>query len=321
MQSFRRRNEIKFLKVIRSLKRKAKRITIPGFDKIPIYDVGRFFFKGLVDGAISIRASSVAFSLVTGMFPAIIFIFTLIPMIKIEGFQTELLMLIYSILPESIYDVVFKTINDIINITHGGLLSLGFVMALFFSTNGIVSLIGAFNNSVNIQETRKWWEIYAVAIGLLILLVLILTIAISLIIFTEIFMNYLVSKGFMDKDFTYYLIRIGKWVIIIALFYFAYSSLYYFGPARKSKWRFISAGGTLATILSILLTLAFGYYLNNFARYNALYGSIGTLPAIMVMAYLNCLAVLIGFELNIGIVAARQKAKANRKDKVKLISE
>ena len=321
MRSFRKRNELKFLILIRSIREKAKQVTIPGFDKIPIYEVGRFFFKGIVDGAITIRAASVAFSLTTGMFPAIIFLFTLIPMIPIKGFQSELLLLINSIVPETIYNVIFQTINDIINIPHGGLLSLGFVMALVFSTNGIVSLIGAFNNSVNNQETRKLWETYAVAIGLLILLVLILTIAITMIIFTETFMNFLVSKGFMNKDFTYYLIGIGKWLIILALFYFAYSSLYYFGPSRKSKWRFISAGGTLATILSILVTLAFGFYINNFAKYNALYGSIGTLPAVMLMVYLNCLAILIGFELNIGIVAARQKALENKEEDIKLISE
>ncbi len=321
MQSFRKRNEIKFLKLIRSLKEKAKRITFPGFDKIPIYDVGRFFFKGLVNGALTIRASSVAFNLITGIFPAIIFLFTLIPIIPIKGFQSELLLLIYSIVPESIYNVIYQTINEIINIPHSGLLSVGFIMALFFSTNGIVSLINAFNNSVHNHQVRKWYEIYAIALGLVLLLFSLLTIAILLITFTETFLNFLVAKDLMNKDFTYYLIRIGKWLIIVALFFFAYSSLYYFGSSRKSKWRFISAGGTLATVLSIILTLAFGYYLNNFARYNALYGSIGTLPAIMVMFYLNCLAILIGFELNIGIVTARKKAQDNNEEDVKLISE
>jgi membrane protein len=101
-------------------------------------------------------------------------------------------------------------------------------------------------------------------------------------------------------------VTVGKWVVIIAFFYFAYSFLYYLGPDRKSKYRFISAGATLATLLSILLTVGFGFYIDNFGRYNALYGSLGALPVIMLIVYLNCIAILVGFELNVGIVAARK---------------
>jgi membrane protein len=120
------------------------------------------------------------------------------------------------------------------------------------------------------------------------------------------FLNFLVNKEIMARDLTYYLISTGKWVVIFAVFYFAYSFLFYLAPARKSKWRFISAGGTLATVLSIIIILGFGFYIDHFSRYNALYGSIGTLPVIMLMVYFNCLAIIIGFELNAGIVAARR---------------
>ena len=104
-------------------------------------------------------------------------------------------------------------------------------------------------------------------------------------------------------------------VLIFAVFYFAYSFLYFLAPARKSKWRFISAGGTLATVLSIVVTLGFGAYIDHFGKYNALYGSIGALPVIMLVVYFNCLAILIGFELNVGILAARKIAEPLRKPK------
>lgn len=284
---------------------KAKRVSIPGFDKVPIYDVGLFFFKGLKNGDINQRASAVAYSLILALFPAIIFLFTLIPIIPIANFQEELLLLIASIVPSSVYDSIQKIITDIIVIKHGGFLSLGFALALLFSTNGIVSLIQSFNASVNIVETRSWIMQKAIALLLVIIISLLLTIGISLITVTQSFMNFLVDKGFMKLDWTYYLVSIGKWIIILAVFFFMYSFLYYLGPARKSKFRFISAGGTLATILSIAVTLGFGFYIDHFGKYNALYGSIGTLPVIMLMVYLNCMAIIIGFELNIGIVAAR----------------
>ncbi len=295
-----------FQRRIVSLIRWAKKASFPGFDQIPLYDVGVFFLKGLKNGAISTRASAVAFNLFLALFPAIIFIFTLIPVIKIQNFQTELLLLIESILPESVYGAVQKTIEDIINIPHEGLLSFGFILALFFSSNGIVSLIEGFNASVNVRDTRSWIQLRAISLLLLVLLSLLVTTAIILIIFTHTFLKFLVDHGIMEQNFTYYAVTIGKWIIILALFYFAYSFLFYIGPARKSKYRFISAGSTLATLLSIGITFAFGFYIDHFGNYNALYGSIGTLPVLMLMVYLNCVALIVGFELNIGIVAAKR---------------
>lgn len=284
----------------------AKRVSIPGFDKVPVYDVGLFFYKGLKNGDINQRASAVAYSLILALFPAIIFLFTLIPHIPIANFQQELLNLIESIFPSSIYDSLEKIITDIIVIKHGGFLSLGFILALLFSTNGIVSLIQSFNASVNVVETRSWLMQRAVALLLVIIISLLLTIGITLITVTQTFMNFMVDEGFMQQNWTYYLVSIGKWIIILAVFFFMYSFMYYLGPARKSKFRFISAGGTLATILSIAVTLGFGFYIDHFGKYNALYGSIGTLPVVMLIIHLNCMAIIIGFELNIGIVAARK---------------
>lgn len=306
MKIIRKSHEIKVLRWVFPYIEKAKRVSIPGFDKVPLYNVALFFFKGIKNGAINRRASAVAFSLILAMFPAIIFLFTLIPMLPIKNFQTELLLLIQSILPDTAYGSVQKIIEDIITIKHGGFLSLGFAMALFFSTNGIVSLIQSFNQSVNVNDTRSWLMQRAVAILLVIILSLLLTVAISLITFTQTFLNFLVEKNLMKQDWTYYLVTIGKWLIILAVFFFAYSFLYYLGPARKSKFRFISAGGTFATVLSIIITLGFGFYIDHFSKYNALYGSIGTLPIIMLMIQLNCVAIILGFELNIGIVAARR---------------
>ncbi|MBN2807507.1 MAG: YihY/virulence factor BrkB family protein [Prolixibacteraceae bacterium] len=285
---------------------KAKEVSLPGFDKVPLYNVGLFFFKGIINGAINRRASAVAFSLILALFPAIIFIFTMIPLIPVKNFQTEMLLFIQELLPETAYAAVQKVIEDIITIKHGGFLSLGFAMALIFSTNGILSLIQSFNQSVNVTETRSWLMQRAIALLLIFILSLLLTIGISLITFTQIFLNYLVQNDLMKQDWTYYLVIFGKWIIIIAVFFFAYSFLYYLGPARKSKFRFISAGGTLATILSIIITLGFGFYIDHFGKYNALYGSIGALPIVMLMVQLNCLAIIVGFELNIGIVAARK---------------
>jgi membrane protein len=306
MRLLRKAHETRLLRLAIPLINKAKRISFPGFDKVPVYNVAIFFFRGLRDGNINRRASAVSYSLLLGLFPAIIFLFTLIPHIPITDFQDKLLQIIASVMPDAVYEAIEKTIYEIIKIKHGGLLSVGFVMAMYFSTNGLASLIQSFNASVNVIESRSWLMQRAIALLLVIILSLLITVGIALITVTQSLMNFLVEHELMKQDWTYYLITFGKWIVILAVFYFAYSFLFYLAPARKSKYRFISAGATLATILSIIITLGFGFYIDRFNTYNALYGSIGTLPMVMLMIYLNCMAIIMGFELNSGIVAARR---------------
>ncbi|MGE4587447.1 MAG: YihY/virulence factor BrkB family protein [Mangrovibacterium sp.] len=286
---------------------RARKISLPGFDGIPLYDVLFFFYRSLADGTLSTRASAIAFSYFVAFFPAIIFLFTLIPYVPIPNFQNELFLLIRDLLPPSTFLVVEETIQDILTRQRGGLLSLGFFMALVFASNGLVSMMNAFDASLHTVEKRNWLEQRLISFVLLFLLSTILTLAISLIIAGQLAINYLVDSSLMGSRLTYYLFSVGRWVITIALFFFAYSSLYFFAPKRKMRWRFISPGGTLATMLSIMVLGCFGYYITRFSQYNKLYGSIGTLLVILLLSYLMSLILLVGFELNSSISAARRK--------------
>ncbi len=284
----------------------AKKVSFPGFDRLPVFNVLLFFFRGIRDGRVIARAEAVSFNLVLAVFPGILFLFTLLPIIPIDNFQSDLLSLIQSLLPASTYSVVQRIIEDIITIKHGGLLSFGFALAMIFSTNGIVALIDAFNASVHVEESRSWLMQRAVALILVVTLFSLVTIGVSLMTITHRLMDFLVLKELIIQGWFYYLVNFGKWVVILGVFYFAYSFLYYWGPSKKSQYRFISAGASLATFLSITITTGFGFYIDHFSRYNALYGSIGTLPIIMLMILCYSLSIIIGFELNIGIVAARK---------------
>lgn len=285
---------------------KARLTTLPFFDGEPLYDVAVFFWKGIVDGAISTRASAIAFNFILAIFPAIIFIFTLIPYIPIDNFQQQLLLLLQSILPHDAFVAIQGTIEDIITQPRGGLLSFGFLAAFLFATNGIVSVIAAFNGTIHAIETRSWINQRLVALILAIILMLLTTISVALITLSQTVMNFLVEEGFLQIDFTYYLLQGGKWLVICFLFFFGYAFLFYLAPASKTKFRFISAGGTLATILTIFTTIGFSYYINNFGKYNTLYGSIGTLVVVMLSFYFIALILLIGFELNVSIWHSRR---------------
>jgi len=288
------------------LGQKARLIKLPFFDGEPLYDVAVFFWKSMVDGAISTRASAIAFNFILAIFPAIIFLFTLIPYIPIDNFQQELFKLLQSILPQNAFAAIQATIEDILKTKRGGFLSFGFLAAFIFATNGIVSVIAAFNGTIHAIETRSWINQRLVALILAVILTLLMTISIALITVSQTILNYMVENGFLQKNLTYYLLPGGKWLVICALIFFAYAFLFYLAPARKTKFRFISAGGTLATILTIITTIVFSYYINNFGKYNILYGSIGTLVVVMLSFYFNAFILLIGFELNVSIWHSRR---------------
>ncbi|MGQ8338149.1 YihY/virulence factor BrkB family protein [Sunxiuqinia sp. A32] len=287
---------------------RARKVSFPGFDGMPLYDVLVFFWKSIIEGSITTRASAIAFSFFLALFPALIFIFTLIPYIPIENFQSELFLLIQNVLPENAFTTVEITIRQVITEEHGGLLSLGFFMALIFSTNGLASMMSAFDASLHSFQRRTWIGQRVIAIMLLFILSILLTITIALIAGGQIAINYLAENDLLRDNFTYILLTTGKWLITVGLLFFTYSFMYYFAPAKKTRWRFISAGGTLATILSIFTIVGFGYYITNFGQYNKLYGSIGTLLVVLLLFYLMSLILLIGFELNASINEAHHQA-------------
>jgi membrane protein len=290
--------------ILDKLTGKAERISLPFFDGVPIYDVMVFFWRSIVNGSITTRASAIAFSFFIAFFPAILFLFTLIPYIPIDNFQNELFQLIQELLPESAFLTVEDTVSDIIMQPRGGLLSLGFFMALIFSTNGIASMMSAFDATIHSIERRSWLSQRLAAILLLIILSVLLTLAITLLTGGQIAIGYLKEQEIIRDSFSVFFLTFGKWIVIIMLFFFAYSFLYYMAPAKKTKWRFISAGGSLATILSIIALAGFSYYINNFSQYNKLYGSIGTLLIVLFLMYIMSLILLIGFELNASIYQA-----------------
>jgi membrane protein len=280
---------------------KAKKITFPGFDGMPLHDVMVFFWRSIVDGALSTRASAIAYSFFIALFPAIIFLFTLIPYIPIENFQTELFLLIKDMVPAGAFTAIEETVKDILTRQRGDLLSFGFLMALIFFTNGFASMMTAFDASLHSFERRTWMSQRLIALLLVGILFVLVSMAITLITAGQHMINYLVNNGYLKDHFTFYVLTVGKWFVILFLFFVANSFLYYLAPAKKTKWRFISAGGTLSTVLSIITFVGFSYYINNFGQYNKLYGSIGTLLVIMLLMYILSMILLIGFELNASI--------------------
>lgn len=287
-------------------KKRLSNLVLPGFGGIPAGHVLRFVIKGFRKGVLVTRASSIAFNLLMALLPATIFLFTLIPFIPIPNFQNELIDLFKNMLPLNAFSFLETTIVDIVTKKSGGLLLAMFIATIIFSTNGIHAIIHAFVVSAHSFQSRSWIHQRKISIMLLLIIVLMIAMAGSMVIFGKMFVNYLVEIGILERYLVITIIVLIKWLLVVMLLFLAISFLYYLAPAKKSDFRFISPGSTLATILFIITSLGFSAYVNNFGQYNKLYGWIGTLMVILIWLYLNSIALLIGFELNVSIKEARE---------------
>ncbi|MHC1706155.1 MAG: YihY/virulence factor BrkB family protein [Bacteroidales bacterium] len=284
----------------------SKKVVPPGFEGLSLYEVASFFIQGIQKGSLTSRASSISFQFFLAIFPAILFFFTLIPYIPVDDFQIQLMALLKDVIPEHAYFTIESTIRDIVVKPRSGLLSLGFLLALYFSTNGVRSIVEAFNMTVHIEVSRTVFKQRLIAIFLVILLAVLTIVAIALITTGTLVFNFLEENNILIGATYYYLLQAGKWIVIIALLYFAFASMFYFAPEKKSRFRFFSAGSSLATVLTLMTSVGFDFYVSNFSKYNALYGSIGTLIILLLWIYFNSLILLIGFELDASILIARK---------------
>ncbi|QQL51195.1 YihY/virulence factor BrkB family protein [Mucilaginibacter ginkgonis] len=283
---------------------------IPGFRPLPLHTVAVFFFKEIQQESLVNKASSLAYSFMLAFFPAIIFLFTLIPYVPVHHFQDELIGLIATVLPHNAYLAFESTIKDIIKNQNGSLLSIGFVSAAYFATNGIYKLMQAFNKSSLIKETRPWLRRRWIALVLTFVISMSLFLAICILIAGQAVIVFIRTRLDTDGWFWSYVISFVRWLIVVVIFFFTLALLYRYGPAHKRRrWKLVSPGAILATTLAVLTSMGFSYYINNFGAYNKVYGSIGTLIVVMIWLYLNSLIILIGFELNASIDLSKQNVK------------
>ncbi len=292
------------LPIIRNLIAWSKRYAFFGFSGVPIYNVLTFVYRELMKDDITTRANSVAYSFFLAIFPLLIFMFTLLPLLP---FTADYAMMINGylkeFLPDAASNYLIGIINDIAAIKREGLLSLGFVLALVFGSNGMVSLMKGFDKSYAYEGTfnqRGFFRNRAVAVFLTMLLSSLLLVSFILIILGKTFLSYLIDYANIN-EYGSLVFNGVRWIIVLAFIYSGMTFIYRYGPSMQRKIKFFNPGATLATIFIVLLSVAFSYFINNFGRYNELYGSIGALIVILIWMQLNAFIILTGFELNAAV--------------------
>jgi len=292
--------------------RKSKKIFLPGFQRIPLFDVVRFFFQQAQRSGFTERASAIAYNFIMTIPPTVIFLFTLLPYLPIpRNFIDEMFVLIKDVVPgEKNNEGLIKFLSDILNNQRTALLSTGFLLAMFFSSNAVMGIMRSFNRNYIGFRKRKTFATRWVAIRLTFILFLLFFATIITLIMQGAVLRWL---GITNKTLIWLIVNF-KWGLIILLFFFSVSFIYRYAPAVHKRWKFISPGSILATFLMIVFTAGFSYWVNNFSRYNELYGSISTLLILMLLIYFNSLVLLIGFELNVSINSLKHQVDERNKN-------
>jgi membrane protein len=294
---------------IRFFAKKSKKIILPGFDRVPLYDVIVFFKEQVRRVGLTERASAISYNFIMSIPPTCLFLFTLIPQlpfVRSRAVQRQLHTLIRDIIPASNYNKgIISFVDSFFIKDHIALLSFGFLLLIFFASNGMMGLMRSFNKNYIGFEKRTGLNTRMVAIKLTIIIMGLILACILLLMLQGAVLKWLGIKSAFVLGF----ISIIRWLFIISLIFYAIAFIYKYAPAIQKRWRLLSPGAILATSLSILTTLGFSIFVNNFGKYNALYGSIGTIIVLMIIIYINSLVLLIGYELNVSIHSLKAMAQ------------
>ena len=293
-------------KFFRWLLNTLQKIKIPGLDGMSLYDLLRLFINGIIEGALTSRAGSIAFSFFIALFPFALFALTLIPFVPIDGFQEDFMEFIFKAMPsEESAQAVSGVLNDIANNKYGGLLSFGFLLSILLMTNGVNAILSGFEYTHHNIANRTIFGQYMVSLGISLVLSFLLFFTVGTIIFIEFLINS-IDKDLMLGDTSFWL-GLVQIIIFILMILVAISILYYYGTKEGKKISFLSPGTVLFAVLFIINFEIFKIYLLKFAQYNQLYGSIGSVLVIMLFIWLNSIILLLGFELNASLIALHDK--------------
>lgn len=308
------RRNIRFLQIQLTRKAKLLRKFHLGDPSKNLYEIGRIFISQLQKDDISERAGSMAFSFTLALFPLLLFILNTIPYLQdfFPYITTDnILQFVREVLPPEMYSQLENTILDIISKPRQSLLSLGFFFALFSSSQGVISMMSSFNSVYKTKDDRGFVKGRLISVAILGVLVLTICVASTIMILGNTLISGLEELHVFNSNFMIFLFNTLKFFVLLMVFYFTTAFIFRVAPAVHDKWHFFSIGSQVAGLLITLSFYIFSFYLTNFASYNKLYGSIGTLIGLMLWIFITSLIILICFEINVTMDLLDEKKKSD----------
>lgn len=308
-------NKLSKIPIVNLAVRLLKKIKLPGLEGLSLYDLLELYVIGIVKGALTTRASAIAFNFFMALFPFLLFVLILIPYIQVEGFQKEFLSFLESFLPPQTSDFFFSNIfENIENSERGGLLSSVFVLSILLMANGVSAVFSGFESSYHKQLTRNIFKQYIYALGVALILAFLLILTVAFFGYFEIYViqplfDSFEKQGIAEKGSIVFWVVFARYLFFVFIIYITTATLYYFGTKEGRHSKFFSVGALLTTLLIILTSYLFGVYIENFSQYNKLFGSIGALLILLFYLWLNSNILLLGYELNASLNRLKKRSK------------
>jgi membrane protein len=282
---------------------RSKKISLPGFQGLSLFDVVSFFIQQVNKVGLNDRAASISFNLLMAIPASTIFLCTLIPYMPFSRQITSQLLLLARDLTPNIntFLLVKDFLIDFIETPRSGLLSFGFLAATYYASNAVLGIMRTFNKSLLYSTKQNFLQNRWMAIKITTVLILLILSAIILLMAQGTALTWMLDKLHINTAFVKGLVKNLRWVFIIALVYYSIAIIYKYVPSIHERWQLSSPGTIFATILIIVTVLVFSFWVNKFNNYNKVYGSIGTILILMFLIYISALVLLIGYELNVSI--------------------
>jgi membrane protein len=283
----------------------SKHAFMPGLRDFSVFELVRSFRRQLMRTSLPERAAAISFNIFMAIPPTMLFLFTLVPLLPIsKQFTKELFSIIRAVVPgESHNSVIIGFLRDFLQRPRNGLLSFGLLLAMFFSSNAMMGILRSFDKNYEGFQKPTGLQKRKTAIRLTMIFFFTTFFGILLLVAQGAVLEWIGVKSASVRS----IIANTRWIIIVLLAFWSVSFIYRHGPAVTKKWPLITPGSIFATSLMILATGIVTFWVNNFSNYNKLYGSISAVFILMSLIFVNSLVLLIGFELNVTLVALRQQ--------------
>lgn len=305
---------------------RTKRIVLPGFQKIPLYDVIRFFYRQVKTTAIGQRAASISYNLIIAIPSALLFLFSIVPHLPRsirDNFNDELFKLITAYFtPTPATEVWLRhSLNDFLNIQRGTLSIVGFLLVAWATSNAMIGIMKSFDHTITLKKNKTGLQHRWTAIKLTALLMMLVIATVILLISEGRLLNVILREASMESSTLQFIVKTLDWIVIISLSLISIGCIYKYAPSNHKRWKLLTPGSILTTFLVLLTTFGFSFYVNNFGNYNKLYGSLGTVLILMILIYINAIVLLVGFELNNSITSITQSARERQQKEAQALAE
>jgi membrane protein len=268
----------------------------------------RTYKDSLADDALGL-AAQLAYYFFLALFPAILCVIAFASFFPLDNFTADVIASLARFAPQEMLTLVREQMIRLADGNNGGILSVGLLGAIWSSSAAIVAIINAMNKAYDIEESRPWWKVRIIAILLTIALALFIVLSFGLIIGGPQLAEWLAARYALGGVFIWTWQTL-QWPAAFALVVSGIGLIYYFAPDAEQDWAWITPGSLVAAVLWFLGSLAFRYYVVNFAGYQSTYGTVTGVMLLLLWFYLTGLAVVLGAEVSAEIEHASEWGKA-----------